>query len=316
MVSVSPRLCLFPALLLLLFIQLGLASPASPRAELPQAIVKRQASGTSTPSSTVPFPASNVTTSAGPTGTGTDPIPDTPLCSPAECPKACGNSTNSTVQALKRFLEPETLDKRFFEIPSDNPGGFTQELIRKRYTDNLSPDPTKFVWHAYEATKQYASAIVGLSGCTAVYVTSPKGMFSAHLWEEDRNTNIDLQRRNYEATLEKLKSAISAHKDDLAGGDAFVIIPTKPGRKGTRRYAAEIAAAIPAAVKDASGLDVTEQEYGPLNWKTTPNFGFTERGAAAGQYDPKYKDPSTGKTGPAVRLYSENRLMLEKSYAT
>ena len=110
--------------------------------------------------------------------------------------------------------------------------------------------------------------------------------------------------------------AIAPHKDDLAGGDAFVIIPTKPGRKNTRRYAADIAAAIPAAVKDASGLDVTEQEYGPLNWKSTPNFGFTERGACAGQYDPKYKDPKSGKKGPAVRLWSENRLMLEKSYAT
>ena len=256
MLFTSQKVGILPALLVLVLVQSGLSVPTNLRDELPRAVAKRQeitseapvtSSGpvatdvpvtSQVPTTTVPFPANNVTTSAGPTGTG-DPIPDTPICSPAECPQACGenNSTNSSVAVCKRFLEPFTLNKRFFEIPSDDPGSFTLQLSKKRYADNLSPDPTKFVWHAYEPTKQYASAIVGLSGCTAVYITSPKGMFSAHLWEGDANTHIDLQRSNYEATLQKLKDEIAPHKDDLADGDAFVIIPTKPGRKGTRRYA-------------------------------------------------------------------------------
>ena len=113
-----------------------------------------------------------------------------------------------------------------------------------------------------------------------------------------------------------MKAEISAHKDDLAGGDAWIILPTKTGKKNTRLYAKEIVDAIVAAVKDGSGLEPSEQEYGPLSWDKSPNFGLYERGAAAGQYDPKFKDPATGKTGPAVRLYSENRLMLQKSYAS
>ena len=141
-------------------------------------------------------------------------------------------------------------------------------------------------------------------------------MFSAHIWEEDTNTNEDLQPANYVATTNKLKQQIAPHKDDLAGGDAWIILPTKTGKKNTRLYAPEIVNAIVAAVKDGSGLEPSQQEYGPLSWDKSPNFGKYERGAAAGQYDPKYKDPDSGKTGPAVRLWSENRLMLYKSYAS
>lgn len=98
------------------------------------------------------------------------------------------------------------------------------------------------------------------------------------------------------------------------GGDAVIILPTKTGRPGTRLYAREIVEALVRTVREGSGLVPREQEYGPLDWKRSPGFGTYERGMAAGQYDPRYKDPGTGKVGPAVRVWSENRLVLERSY--
>lgn len=102
----------------------------------------------------------------------------------------------------KRFLEPATLDKRFFEIPADPPGRFVIELLKKRYTTNLSPDPTRCEWHAYEPTKQYASAIKGLSDCTAVFVTSPKGMFSAHRGHEHQRRPAIGELRRHDQQIE------------------------------------------------------------------------------------------------------------------
>ena len=80
------------------------------------------------------------------------------------------------------------------------------------------------------------------------------------------NTNEDLQSANYVATTNRLKAEISAHRGDLANGDAWIILPTKPGKKNTRVYAPEIVNAIVAAVRDGSGLEPSQQEYGPLNW--------------------------------------------------
>ncbi|KAL8784270.1 MAG: hypothetical protein Q9195_009106 [Heterodermia aff. obscurata] len=302
------RARLLSAFLLLPLSHLGLSIPTVPRNELPRAIIERQAT---------PFPASNVTPAALPTNAATDPDDDRTPCSPDECPQFCSTNNSSThFSPAKRFLSPSTsLSKRFFNIPSTNPGQFVIQLLQKRYTDDLSPDPSKYVWHPYEATKQYASALIGLSGCTAIFITSPKGMFSAHIWEVDNNTREDLRKANYAATMRKLAFELAGHKEDLVGGDAFIILPTKTGRPGTRLYAPEIVDALVGTVRDGSGLEPTQQEYGPLNWKTSPGFGTYERGTAAGQYDPKYKDPATGKTGPAVRLWSENRLMLERSYA-
>ena len=279
---------LLSAFLLLLLVHLGLSIPTLPRNE-PRGIIGRQAE--------------------------TDPDEDRIPCSPDECPQFCSTG-NSTVhfEPAKRFLEPPALDKRFFDIPTTNPGEFVIQLLKKRYTDDISPDPSKYVWHPYEPTKQYASALIGLSGCTAIFITSPKGMFSAHIWEVDNNTKEDLRKANYMATMRKLTFELAGHKADLVGGDAFIILPTKTGKPGTRLYAPEIVDALVSTVRDASGLEPNQQEYGPLNWKTSPGFGTYERGTAAGQYDPKYKDPKTGKTGPAVRLWSENRLILEKSY--
>ena len=307
------RAGLLSALLLLLpLVQLGLSIPTLPRNGLAHEIIKRQADTTIGTA----LPASDTTSAALPDD---DPDEDRTRCSPAECPQFC-STNNSTVHfspARKRFLSASpTLSKRFFEIPSTKPGQFVIQLLRKRYTDDISPDPSKYVWHPYEPTKQYASALIGLSGCTAIFITSPRGLFSAHIWEEDTNTNEDLQPANYLSTMQKLSFELSGLKADLAGGDAFIILPTKTGKPGTRLYKPEIVDALVSTVREASGgLEPTQQEYGPLSWDRSPGFGTYERGTAAGQYDPRYKDPVSGKTGPAVRLWSENRLMLEKSYA-
>ena len=250
---------------------------------------------------TAPAPTTLVTTAAAPITS--DPADDRKKCSPEECPVYCTpSSSESTVQV--RALE---LFKRFFDIPQTRPGSFVNQLLLQPYTENLSPDPTKCSWHSFDDNREYASAIKGLSGCTAIFAASGKGVFSSHIWEEDVNTNADLQPNNYVATLETMKSELSPHKDDLAGGEVFIILPTLTQRR--RVYSDEINAAIEAAVNDASGLTATISIYTARPWDTTPGFGDDERGAMAFQFDPNYQNVGNR----AYRIYQENNLLSEKT---
>lgn len=257
---------------------------------------------TSTPALTTARPPTTlISTSAAPTTS--DPAANRTKCSPKECPVYCTPS-NSTSTVQVRALE---LFKRFFEIPSTKPGTFVNQLLLQSYTEDLSPDPSKYSWHSFDDNKEYASAIKGLLGCTAIFAASGKGVFSSHIWEEDVNTDADLQPDHYAATLETMKSELSPHKDDLAGGEVFIILPTLTQRR--RVYSDEINAAIGAAVNDASGLTATVSIYTARQWDKTPGFGDDERGAMAFQFDPNYQ--SDGNR--AYRIYKENNLLSEKT---
>ncbi|CAF9921532.1 MAG: hypothetical protein HETSPECPRED_004576 [Heterodermia speciosa] len=242
-----------------------------------------------------------ISASAAPTTS--DPATNRTKCSPKECPKYCTPS-NSSSSLPARSLG---LSKRFFEIPSTRPGTFVNQLLTQSYTDDLSPDPTKYVWHSFANNAEYASAIKGLSGCTAVFAASANGVFSAHIWEEDVNTNADLQPANYQSTLNTMKAQLSPHKDDLAGGEVFIILPTLT--RARRVYSDAINQAIEDAVNEASGLTATVSIYTARQWDSTPGFGDDERGAMAFQFDPNYQ--TSGNR--AYRIYQENNLLSEKT---
>ena len=170
-------------------------------------------------SSSSPISTSVVTTDAPPT--------NRTKCSPKECPKYCtpSNSTNSTLgsELSARSLG---LSKRFFEIPNPRPGTFVNQLLAQPYTDNLSPKPTRYVWHAFANNAIYASAIKGLCGCTAVFAASLNGVFSAHIWKKDKFTHADLQPLNYQNTLDTMEAQLTSHRAALARGKIFIILPT------------------------------------------------------------------------------------------
>ena len=237
---------------------------------------------------------------------------DRAKCSPDECPQLCEPSKNSTLRhrSLVGSLGAQALRKRFFE--PTNPNTRVNELLEQSYTSNLSPDPSKYEWFSF-ADKEYAAAIKGLCGCTAILAASPKGSFTAHMWEEDKNTNGDLQPANYKATLQTMTSQLSPHKDDLAGGEAWVVLPTQPNNSNRMLYPAEIVDAIKKAVSDASGLTVQTNTYVPLNWKTSPVLGTNERGTAAVQYDPAYKPQPDAEPGKAYRLWAGGQQLSEKT---
>lgn len=93
------------------------------------------------------------------------------------------------------------------------------ELLKQDYCDNLTPNPSTYIWKAF-GDKDYAAAMMGLCGCTGVFIASEKGAFTAHIWEKDTNSGADLSEKNYKNTLETLKTKLSPHKDDLTGGVA------------------------------------------------------------------------------------------------
>lgn len=138
--------------------------------------------------------------------------PRTP-CSPELCRKYCQPPTGSSV-ATK--THPRSLWRRFFEIPS-NASQFVIQLLGKSYCENLTLDPSKYVWHAFD-DREYAAGMMGLCGCTGIFIASEKGAFTAHVWEKDTKTDGDLRGKNYKATLETMKRKLSPHKDDLKGG--------------------------------------------------------------------------------------------------
>ena len=120
------------------------------------------------------------------------------------------------------------------------------------------------------------------------------------------NTNQDLQPANYQVTLNTMKMQLSPHKDDLAGGEVFIILPTITQRK--RVYPDEINDAIEDAVRTASGLTPTVSWYAARDWVTTPGFGKDEPGAMAFQFDPNYQTAGNR----AYRVCKENQLLSQK----
>jgi hypothetical protein len=164
-------------------------------------------------------------------------------------------------------------------------------------------------------TTQYAAAVKGLCGCTTIFAASPKGAFSSHIWEENKNDHKDLQPKNYKNSLKDLTEQLTPHKAALTGGEAFIILPRDPQQGGSKPlYAQEIVDAIISTVSSASGLNPKVTWYTPLDWKADADvLGTSQRGTGAVQYDPSYKDDS-GKKHKAYRIYSENTLLSEKTW--
>ena len=100
-----------------------------------------------------------------------------------------------------------------------------------------------------------------------------------------------------------MKMQLSPHKDDLAGGEVFIILPTISQRR--RVYPDEINDAIEDAVRTASGLTPTVSWYAARDWVRTERFGKDERGAMAFQFDPNYQTAGNR----AYRVYKENQLL-------
>lgn len=225
-------------------------------------------------------------------------------CSPDECPKFCQPGSS---KAKRSFLGGSTslqaMRKRFFEPSAGDQ--LVNELLSEPYTSNLSPEPSKYEWHAFD-TKEYAAAIKGLCGCTAIIAASSKGVFTSHIWEEDKHTSGDLQPDNYKKTLQTLDSKLSPHKADLDKGEAWIMLPSQPNNSNRDLYPADIVTAIKKTVSDATGLTPQIVSYVPLDWKKSPTLGKNQRGTAAVQYDPAYKPKPKDKAVKAYRLWMES----------
>lgn len=139
-------------------------------------------------------------------------------CSPKICPDACDAGTGTL--SLEK-AHPRDLLKRFLDIPEVNPGSFVIQLLIKSYCKNLSPSPTRYFWETFSDTRKYASAVRGLYGCVGIFAALEKGAFSAHIWEVDENTKVDLHPGNYKEAMKAQSSNRSPHKADLTGGELF-----------------------------------------------------------------------------------------------
>lgn len=252
-------------------------------------------------------------------------------CNPSQCPKYCsvfgGQSTNPGEAPPKKRRSivgiPHNeigLHRRFYE--NSNADQFPYELLKQSYTTNICPNGGKntYIWRGLSTQRNdYAAALQGLSGCTTIFVASNKGVFSSHIWEQDEaNTpKRDLSPGAYKDTLTDLKTALSPHKDDLSGGEAFVIIPTNPDSSATPEnpenylYGVDIVHAILEAIQDAAGIKASVKKYDPLDFETSTELGTNRRGTFSFQFDPKYK--KNGETTKAYRIIGEGTVLSEKT---
>lgn len=235
---------------------------------------------------------------------------DRTTCNPDECPKFCEADSSKTAK------HPRDLFKRFFEIPTDNPGLFVNRLLGQTYCENLSNPPNKYRWTKFDTKRrEYAAAIKGLCGCTAIFAASEKGGFSSHIWEENKNDNKDLQPKNYKKTMEDLAKALSLNKDDLKGGEVHVILPKNPKNTGQPLYEQAIVDAIKKTVEDSTGLGAQLKWYIPEDWKKSAVLGTNELGTACIQFDPKYTPKGASKPVKAYRIWSENKQLAEHTWS-
>ena len=270
---------------------------------------------------TIPSTNCATTTSSAPVATASISLRN--KCSPAQCPKFCdlGNS-DDTKRSIPESDFTFPLDKRFYE--NANPNQFPYQLLSQSYTTNVCPSQPRntYIWRNLATQRSaYAAALQGLSGCTTIFVASPKGVFSSHIWElSEVDPPRDLQAANYVATLQDLQTALSAHKDDLAdGGEAFLIIPTDPdqqqppaGNPNNYLYGTQIVDAIVQAINDATGgLQARITTYSPLDFETSTELGTSKRGTASFQFDPNYTDGGT--TSRAYRVVIEGNLVSQKT---
>lgn len=244
-------------------------------------------------------------------------------CSPKECPKLCDLGNSTAKRSFPDFdvsnSESESsLDKRFYENAGKDQ--FPYQLLSQSYTRNICPSsPLKntFIWKPFSDTAQSAAGLQGLSGCTTIFVLSSKGAFSSHIWESDtvNNPPRDLETANYKDTMSDLANGISNNVPSgaLAGGEAWIILPTDPENTANLLYPQEIVDAIQNTVQQATGITATQTRYSPLDYGTSTELGTSRRGTAIYQYDPKFADPNNeNKVGKAYRIYSESELLSEK----
>ena len=247
-------------------------------------------------------------------------------CNPRQCPKYCSEFRNKGPKERRSIASiPHTKSRparRFFENP--DPNKFPYELLSQHNTVNICPDSGKntYIWHKLSTERRdYAAALEGLSGCTTIFVASKNGVFSSHIWEEDQanKPKRDLSLEAYKDTLTDLEKALSPHKDDLKGGEAFLIIPTDPDRKkpppgnpANYLYDVKIVDAIKKAIQDAAGLAPNVKTYIPLDFGTSTELGTTKRGTFSFQFDPKFKKKNGGTTR-AYRIIGEGVLHSEKT---
>ena len=111
--------------------------------------------------------------------------------------------------------------------------------------------------------------------------------------------------------MQDLTTELQAQAENLAGGQAFIILPLDPANQGQFLYGQQIVQAIQNTVQGATGIVPQTVTYIPLD-STDDTLGSNRRGTAAYQYDPNFNN--NGVVGPAYRVFSESNLLSQQTW--
>ena len=238
------------------------------------------------------------------------------LCSQDECARGLcdlGNDGDTDGPVIAN----DTVSAAFYE--NSDPDKFPYGLLAQSYTRNVcpsSPPTNTYIWKPF-TNRQSAAGLQALCGCTTIFILSPNGAFSSHLWEEDKANDPprDLQLANYQATLSDLRTALtggSVPAGALQGGDAFLILPVDPENPANLLYDQRIVNGLINTIQSSTGIQPTTTRYTPLDLND-PALGTDRRGTAGYQYDPNYENPENNEIGRAYRVYSESTLLRQRT---
>ena len=108
-----------------------------------------------------------------------------------------------------------------------------------------------------------------------------------------------------------LAAQLAPHAADLAGGEAFIILPDDPEHPGNRLYAPNIVAALQNTVQNAVNIAPQLISYVPEDFETSVVLGENRLGTAMYQFDPKWNNGTVEVR--AYRIYAESHLLSQRS---
>ncbi|KAL2037160.1 hypothetical protein N7G274_010156 [Stereocaulon virgatum] len=266
------------------------------------------------PSGPTTLPTTSCSGTGSPPSSTASSAPGRSLCSQKICPKFCDRGSTNAKRSFDLLSNIENgLKKRFYE--DSDPDTFPYNLLSQSYTRNICPsDPPRntYIWKPF-TNRQSAGALQGLCGCTTIFVLSSKGAFSSHIYEEDlaNEPPRDLQPANYQNTMTDLAAQLAPHADELAGGEAFIILPNDPENRNNRLYPPEIVAALQDTVQNAVNIAPQLITYVPEDFETSVVLGSNRLGTAMWQFDPKFEDGNSKVR--AYRVFAESHLLSQKS---
>lgn len=141
-----------------------------------------------------------------------------------------GSTCSGTSCSLTRDVDlRQAINRRAYAVEN----GALANLQGRKTNTKLSDSALRDAWIPF-GTEPASVTISRLTGCTAVIAISQKGMYAFHIWEDGEGDVLSPAR--YKTTLANVQAKLASKKEELAGGELYLYMPTNPDQAGQLLY--------------------------------------------------------------------------------